>query len=390
MKYYSNLFFVLTILIFSLFMVINPRETVIAASDGAKLWAAAVFPALFPFFVVAELLISLRFVNFLGVLLEPVMRPLFRLPGCSSLVVVMGFTSGFPMGAILTRKLYDNKMLTGGEAERLACFTNNCSPLFIIGAVGVGMFNLPWMGYLLAAAHYLSNLIIGFLLRFRPETASFHPPIPHHLFRAACAELSNYEEAPPATGKLLSDAIRTALSNVMAVGGFIIIFAVIARMLTVWGIMDILALILTKLMAVFDLSYPIAYGISTGLFEITIGSRTIAASQADLLPKILAVSALLAFSGLSIIAQVMSILVQTPVRLSFYLKMRFSQVIVSIGLTMAGYLALAGHPAINSMSIPFYKVAYSFDAWTFFIHCMIFGTAATFILLLISLNLSKD
>ncbi|HCF70570.1 MAG TPA: hypothetical protein DER33_03095, partial [Syntrophomonas sp.] len=196
------------------------------------------------------------------------------------------------------------------------------------------MFNLPWMGYLLAAAHYLSNLIIGFLLRFRPETAIFHPPIPHHLFRAACAELSNYEEAPPATGKLLSDAIRTALSNVMAVGGFIIIFAVIARMLTVWGIMDILALILTKLMAVFDLSYPIAYGISTGLFEITIGSRTIAASQADLLPKILAVSALLAFSGLSIIAQVMSILVQTPVRLSFYLKMRFSQVIVSIGLTM--------------------------------------------------------
>lgn len=388
MKYYSNLFFLLIILIFSAFMIINPREAVIAAADGVNLWATAVFPALFPFFVVAELLINLRFVNFLGVLLEPVMRPFFRLPGCSSLVVVMGFTSGFPMGAILTRKLYDDKMLTAGEAERLACFTNNSSPLFIIGAVGVGMFNLPWMGYLLAAAHYLSNLIIGLLLRFRPESTPANQHIPDHLFREACRELYNYEGKPPAPGKLLGDAIRTAITNVMAVGGFIILFAVIARMLTVWGLMESIALSLTKLMAVFNLSYPVAYGISTGLFEITIGSRTIAAAQADMLPKILSVSALLAFSGFSIIAQIMSILAHTPVRLSFYLAMRFLQITLSVGLTMAGYLACAGHPAITSLSIPFYKVAYAFDAWTFSMYCMALGTLIILILILISINLS--
>jgi sporulation integral membrane protein YlbJ len=390
LKYYSNLILLLIIIILSVFMVINPKETVTAAADGVRLWAVTVFPALFPFFVIAELLISLRFVNFLGIMLEPVMRPLFRLPGCSSLVVVMGFTSGFPMGAILTRRLYEDNMLTADETERLACFTNNCSPLFIIGAVGVGMFNLPWMGYLLAGAHYLSNLIIGFFLGFRSRVPQVVQHSPQHRWAKACQELFNYQGEPPAPGKLLGDAVKTATSNVMAVGGFIILFAVLARMLTVWGIMDILAATLAGLLSFIDLSYPIAYGISTGLFEITIGSRIIAAALGDLPAKILSVSAVLAFSGFSIIAQVMSILAHTPVRLSFYLTARFMQIILSLGLTMAGYLAFAGHPAINSLSLPFYKVAYSFDAWTISIYAMALGTALILLLLLISLLVGKD
>ena len=54
--------------------------------------------------------------------------------------------------------------------------------------------------------------------------------------------------------------------------------------------------------------------------EITIGARAITAiSPANILPQLLAVSSILAWSGISIIAQVMSIVVGTPVKLSFYL-----------------------------------------------------------------------
>jgi hypothetical protein len=38
------------------------------------------------------------------------------------------------------------------------------------------------MGYLLAAAHYLSNIMIGFLLRFRPEATYVRHHTPSHLF----------------------------------------------------------------------------------------------------------------------------------------------------------------------------------------------------------------
>ena len=43
------------------------------------------------------------------------------------------------------------------EAERLMSFTNNSSPLFMLVAVAVGMFNNPGIGILIAYAHYLST-----------------------------------------------------------------------------------------------------------------------------------------------------------------------------------------------------------------------------------------
>ncbi|MGQ0438264.1 nucleoside recognition domain-containing protein, partial [Bacillus sp. B-TM1] len=36
------------------------------------------FPSLLPFFIIAELLISIGVVKFIGVILEPLMRPLLR------------------------------------------------------------------------------------------------------------------------------------------------------------------------------------------------------------------------------------------------------------------------------------------------------------------------
>ena len=105
MKQYSSLFFLIIILILALFMIIHPEATVEAAAEGLKLWSMVVVPALLPFFIAAELMFSLGLVYILGLFLEPIMQPLFRLPGCSSLVVAMGFTSGFPVGALLSLRL---------------------------------------------------------------------------------------------------------------------------------------------------------------------------------------------------------------------------------------------------------------------------------------------
>ena len=89
----------------AIFMIVEPAATLEASTTGLKLWFNAVLPALFPFFVVCDLLVALGVVHFMGVILEPVMRPVFRLPGAAGFVVAMGFTSGNPEGAVLTRQL---------------------------------------------------------------------------------------------------------------------------------------------------------------------------------------------------------------------------------------------------------------------------------------------
>jgi sporulation integral membrane protein YlbJ len=383
---YSRVFFLIIILILTTFMIINPQETVTAAGMGLKLWFSILLPALLPFFIVAELMVSLGFVNFLGVILEPVMRPIFRLPGCSSLVVVMGFTSGFPIGAVLSRKLYDENLLTADEAERLVSFTNNCSPLFILGAVGVGMFASPLAGYLLAFSHYLSNILVGIIWRFRGSyqiISAFGRK--QSLLQEACQAFLQHHN-PRGIGALLGDAIKNSLNNILAIAGFVIIFSVLTRMLSVWGIMDGIASLLTYLFKAFSLPYPVAYGLGIGMFEITLGTRTVVlATQADLLYKLLAVSIILAFSGLSIIAQVMSIMAGTAVRLSFYALSRLIQIILSLVITLFTYKIIVPHLAVSSFTIPYYKALYSFDAWSISLSCLAIGLILITMMMLLSL-----
>ena len=66
--------------VIALSMVAFPQQTFQAAFRGLDAWWSIVFPALLPFFVMSELLIGLGVVNFMGVLLEPVMRPSLTYP----------------------------------------------------------------------------------------------------------------------------------------------------------------------------------------------------------------------------------------------------------------------------------------------------------------------
>ncbi|NLB52160.1 MAG: sporulation integral membrane protein YlbJ [Syntrophomonadaceae bacterium] len=381
MKQYSNLFFFIIILILALFMIINPDETVNAASDGIKLWSLVVVPALLPFFIVAELLFSLGFVYFLGVLLEPVMQPLFRLPGCSSLVIAMGFTSGFPVGALLSRKLYDDKLLTAQETERLVSFTNNSSPLFILGAVGVGMFGSREVGFVLAASHYLANLMVGLLWRFKANVKlKSRLQVKNNWHSARSLLMEKFSDLD--IGSVLSTSIKNSINNILAIGGFILIFSVITRMLTLWGFMRILAQLLLPFMSFLDISLQGAYGSAMGIFEMTIGTRAIALSDTpNLAGQLAAISMVLAFSGLSVIAQIMSIFAGTPIRMSFYVLSRFMQMTFSCIFTLIFYKYwLAEKIALPALSIEPYRLLYAFDAWTITCYSLLIG--AMFIILL--------
>lgn len=62
-------------------MVQYPKPAFDAAIIGLNLWWNVVFPSLLPFFILSELLMGLGVVHFIGVLLEPLMRPVFNVPG---------------------------------------------------------------------------------------------------------------------------------------------------------------------------------------------------------------------------------------------------------------------------------------------------------------------
>lgn len=81
---------------FIILIIIFSHTAVSAANKGMQLWLNVVFPSLFPFFVASQLLNKTGMIKAIGILLEPIMRPLFNVPGCSSFALAMGVTSGYP------------------------------------------------------------------------------------------------------------------------------------------------------------------------------------------------------------------------------------------------------------------------------------------------------
>ncbi|MBP8819806.1 MAG: hypothetical protein KBG91_05185, partial [Syntrophomonadaceae bacterium] len=207
----------------------------------------------------------------------------------------------------------------------------------------------------------------------------------HSLLQEACQAFLQHQNTR-GIGALLGDAIKNSLNNILAIAGFVIIFSVLTRMLSVWGIMDGIASLLTYLFKAFSLPYPVAYGLGMGMFEITLGTRTVVlATQADFLYKLAAVSIILAFSGFSIIAQVMSIMAGTTVRLSFYMLSRLIQIMLSLVITLFTYKMIVPHLTVSSFTIPYYKALYSFDAWNISLVCLLIGLVLITLMMLLSL-----
>ncbi|WP_066639330.1 sporulation integral membrane protein YlbJ [Desulfolucanica intricata] len=347
--YITKGFWTICILAFILAMITQPKTVFEGSVSGLETWLTIVFPSLLPFFIASELLMTFGVVHFMGILLEPVMRPIFNVPGAGSFVLAIGFTSGFPIGAMVTAKLRKQKLCTRVEAERLICYTNNSSPLFMLVAVSVGMLHNPELGIIIAGAHYLASITLGIFLRYyaRKDKEIVTGSISHgNLLKRAFQQmlLIQRQEKRP-LGEILGNAVKNSVTNLLSIGGFIILFAVIIRLLTSAGVIQTLGQLIGNVLLPLGLSPELTNSLSSGFIEMTIGTKLACEASAPLLEKVIAVAMILGWGGLSVHAQVASMLVGTDIRMRPFFLSRLAHAILAATYT---YIFLG--PCYNTVS----------------------------------------
>ena len=322
----NNLFLYLSALTVSLFvmsLIYYPEECYRAAVDGVDTWINVVLPALLPFFIGAELLIGLGVIDFIGTLLEPVMRPLFKTPGQSAFVFVMSITSGYPVGVKLTCGLREKGTCTRIEAQRMLAYCSTSGPLFMIGAVSIGMFGSRLAGTIIAVCHYLSAFLLGIIAAAFIKGGSEskrHSFKPVGIKRALDAMLKKRRLDGRPFGVLMGDAVRESINTLLMVGGFIIMFSVVIQLFSITGALQFLAGPVEKLLSKTSLPHTLVQPVLSGMLEITIGSRLL--SRVEALPFIYTVSAaslIIGWSGFSIHAQAISFISRTDLSPSLYM-----------------------------------------------------------------------
>lgn len=299
-------------------IIIFPNTSYQAAKNGVDIWFNNVFPALLPFFIGTELLMGLGVVHFLGVLLEPIMYPFFKVPGTGSFVYVMSITSGYPMGAKLTSDLRSRKICSRIEGQRLLALCSTSGPLFIIGTVAIGMFNKPFLGGVIAISHYIGSFLLGLVFRYYGSDKKIEHS-KERKFNPLQALYQGRLEDGRNLGVLMGDSVKNSINTLLVIGGFIIFFSVLIELFDVIMIFDLFSLLISPISYNLNLSPELIKGLSSGLLEITNGIDIISKTNDSLLIQVVATSFIIAWGGFSIHAQAINFIGKTDLKVSPYI-----------------------------------------------------------------------
>lgn len=142
-----------------------PEVIIKGISNGLSLCAVAVIPPIFPFMIISDFIIRSGLSSLADRFLAPVMRFLFRLPGCAGCAVLMSMVGGYPIGMKMTAQLVERGDISEKQGRRMALFCVNAGPAFVIGTVGAVFFSDKKIGIILYLAMIISSLAMGVALR---------------------------------------------------------------------------------------------------------------------------------------------------------------------------------------------------------------------------------
>ena len=329
---------VILVLFLNIALILFPNTAMSAARDGLKLWLDNILPALLPFAVGVNVLSGVGFTRFLGVLLEPVMQPLFRVPGAGGFALVTGLVSGSPLGAKVTADMRAEGLLTKREARRLAGFANCCGPLFVIGVVGVGLFKDAAAGYFLYIVHLLGALAVGFV--FRGFGKSGRTGGGKRILGRAGLEMSYGREKNGSIGLILGTSVMNAMETMLLIGGYVMLFSVIIGIFRETGLFGVFAGIIP---------WDVPEGAAIGFIEMTSGVKSLGAGQEQFKKALITAAGVISWGGLCIHAQSLGFIGKTDIGALPYLAGKMLHAAFAVGLAVLLYPLYTG---LNGRALP--------------------------------------
>lgn len=323
--------FLITILIVLFF--INLKTSMNSAIDGCKLWFTAIFPTVFPFLVICNLLISYDGIDLYSKFLGPIFCKPLGLSRKSSFPITASMLCGYPLGAKYASDTYNLGHIDKSEHIRLVNIATNCSPLFILGPVATVMLGNVMYGYLLLIANYLSPIIIALIIKRNNKY------IKYETIAQSKAQNTNF-------GQAFKDSISNAITTTLSIGGFIVIFSVIIGIIKT---NSNITLFFNNMELFLNLPKDSLYALFLGSIEITNGCNIIATSALSIPIKLSIISFLCSFSGFCIIAQASSFISKDNISILKYSILKLLQGIISFFITLI--LSMFCIKTINASSI---------------------------------------
>jgi len=290
---------IITISIFFLIEIILNRNLIFdTIGFSLNIWITSILPALFPFFVISDILNSYNIINYIPIFLKNIFKKLFNISDNSLFIFFISILSGFPSNARNIKNLYKENKLTKDESEHLLFFTHFSNPMFILGTLVVIFFNNKLLGIPILISHYLPNFIIAFLLR------KYNNPVNNY---------STNKKNNPKFGITFSKSIKSSIDSLLLILGTLSVFLIIS----------------TIIINLFNLS-SINSLLVKSILELTSGLKELSMINFNNRMLIILSSCILSFGGLSVHMQVINELTDTDISYRNFFIGRIFQTTLSL------------------------------------------------------------
>ncbi len=320
-------------LLFLCCLLAFPSAALSGAKNGLLLWFNQVLPSLLPFLILSTLFLSTGLSDSIARRLAPILSPFFRCSPSGCYAVVIGLLAGLPVGAKTIASLTESGRISKTEGQYLLPLCNNPSPLFLLGFVSVSVLECPELRYLVLFIVTVSSILAAILMRphcrSTRSNALTGTTSPHTVSSSSVSEtaasvtssVNSHKKSFSFSFLLLDSAIEQAFSVLTRVGGYIILFSVLATLLTKLPLP------------------PIFLACMGAVLEITTGSTALASLSLSPQMLVVMVTGFVTFGGLSTAAQTKSVLAETKFPFAHYLLTKAVAGLIA-GLLMTLFLQL--------------------------------------------------
>lgn len=280
---------ILFLFIFLFLMLRFPTTTVKASANGLMLWYQTLLPTLLPFTILANILILSGYFLYLGSLFYRILHFIYPVNKVTVFPLVAGLLFGFPLGSKITADLVRQKEISTEEGNVLICISNSFSPAFISSyfiKCSLKKPELSWVCYLIL---YLPPLIFGYLKLKKYQKNSFLP-----IKKSASRSQLDF--------KIIDTGILNGFETLTKLGGYIMLFSILATFISKLPIKNITLKI-----------------ICIGMLEATTGIHA-ATFLSSFSAKFCLMTIFTAFGGLSGIAQTSSMIKDTDLSIKYYIS----------------------------------------------------------------------
>lgn len=298
--FYYAIFSIL-VLFFILNMLTNPARFISKSLDGISAWAFNVLPSVLPFMFFTKVLSALDTLPKLTRPFSGLSQKLFKTPPISIYAFIMAILSGYPVGSKMVADLYLQGKITKQDAFKMTSFCSTSGPMFIVGAVGVGMFKSAKIGYVLFLSHVLGAILNAIL------------------YRNLKLKFDESQEKTESQTKAfdLSEIVLNSTLSILSVGCIITIFFIVIECFS-----PILSLLPQNLAFFFE-----------GIIEITKGCIDLATLSNQFLAVSL-VSFVISFGGISTLLQSLTMIAKLKMPVKTFALQKLTHACFSAVITV--------------------------------------------------------